>query len=284
MPETVFGTGLTLRFLERDGTSLAVHTWGRGPARVLYVHGLQSHAGWLAEAGPELAGRGVRLSVLDRRGSGRSEGRRGHLDGAAAVLDDYAAFLAEEAAGATGPVTVVGQSFGGSILAALIATGRVPAGIRVVLCAPALGQQRARLDETARAEVRQRRGTSYSVVRLRDEQYTDLPRYLQIMANDGLMVRMVTGSFRAAMVEIEDLYMTDRDSSAGGDPWAALPVHLALPQRDEIIDLDATCAALARLAPHARTERFATTSHYLEFTDVRHAYWDWLAEVARAGN
>ncbi|MEU8891921.1 alpha/beta fold hydrolase [Streptomyces sp. NPDC048442] len=279
MPEVLSGADPLLRSLERGDATLAVHTWGHGPAELLYVHGLQSHAGWLSEAGPELAARGVRLSVLDRRGSGRSTGQRGHLADAASVLDDYAAFLAEADAGATGPLTVVGQSFGGSILAALLATGRVPAGARIVLCAPALGQQRARLDEAARAQARQRTGTSYSAIRLHDEQYTDLPRYLRTMANDGLMVRMLTDSFRAAMIEIEDLYMT-----AGSGPWAAFPVHVALPQCDAIIDLDASRDAVARLAPHAHTERFATTSHYLEFTDVRRAYWDWLAEVARAGD
>ncbi|MFJ3303935.1 alpha/beta hydrolase [Streptomyces sp. NPDC086549] len=277
MPEPSAVTGPTLRYTERGDVSLAVHSWGSGPAELVYVHGLQSHGGWLAETGPALARRGIRVSVPDRRGSGRSTGLRGHLADAAGLLDDYAAHLSGIAAAARGPVTVVGQSFGGSVLAALVATGRVPDGIRIVFCAPALGQQRARLDGPARSRARHRTGTEYSVIHLDDRQYTTLPRYLRTMANDGLMVRMLTDSFRAVMVEIEDLYLT-----AGPEPWAARPVHVALPEQDPVIDLGASLEVLAELAPQARIQRFETTSHYVEFTGVRQAYWDWLAGVVHA--
>ncbi|UYM22854.1 alpha/beta fold hydrolase [Streptomyces albus] len=201
--------------------SLALHTWddGRpGLADLFYVHGLQSHAGWLFETGPALLERGVRLTVLDRRGSGASSGSRGHVPDARTVLDDYGSALGRVAAAAPGPVTLLGQSFGGSLVAALVASGQVPDGTRLVLCAPALGQQRARLDQAARDRVRRARGTSLSVVRLEDEQYTEHPGYLRLMANDGLMVRSVTDSFRAAMVETEDLYV-----EAGPAPGAGVP-------------------------------------------------------------
>lgn len=275
MPDTAVATGPSLRCAHRGGTSLAMHSWGDGPAGLIYVHGLQSHGGWLAETGPALVRRGVRVLVPDRRGSGRSGGLRGHVPDATTLLDDYAEILAQTAAAAREPVTVLGQSFGGSILAALIATGRVPARTRIAFCAPALGQQRARLDGPARSRVRHRTGTAYSVISLEDQQYTMLPRYLRSMANDGLMVRMVTDSFRAVMIELEDLYLT-----AGPEPWAGHPVHVALPEQDPVIDLGASLEVLAELAPQARIQRFETTSHYVEFTGVRHAYWDWLAGVA----
>jgi alpha-beta hydrolase superfamily lysophospholipase len=266
--------------LVRDGVSLALHTWddGRaGLADLFYVHGLQSHAGWLFETGPALLERGVRLVALDRRGSGRSAGPRGHLPDARTVLDDYARALAG-LTGADRPVTVLGQSFGASLVAALVAGGRVPAANPVVLCAPALGQQRVRLDEAARERARRSRGREYSAVPIEDEQYTALPGYLRTMANDALMVRSVTTSFRAAMVEVEDRYL-----DGGPAPWAGRPVHVALPERDSIVDLAASLAVLDTLAPQAEVRTFAATSHYLEFTEVREAYWDWLAEVVRAG-
>ncbi|WP_433386894.1 alpha/beta hydrolase [Micromonospora sp. KLBMP9576] len=271
-------TGPILRYKKRADVRLAVQRWGSGPADLLYIHGLQSHGGWLAETGPALAGRGIRVSVPDRRGSGRSSGPRGHLADAATVLEDYAAHLADTVAAGRAPITVVGQSFGGSILAALVATGRVPVGVRIVFCAPALGQQRARLDEAARERARHRTGTAYSVVGLDDRQYTNLPRYLRAMANDGLMVRMVTDSFRAVMIEIEDLYLR-----AGAEPWAGRPVHVVLPEQDPIIDLAASTQVLQELAPQARIHRLKTVYHYVEFTDVRQAYWDWLAGVTHAG-
>ncbi|ESP95833.1 lysophospholipase [Streptomyces sp. CHA1] len=261
--------------------SLALHTWddGRpGLADLFYVHGLQSHAGWLFETGPALLERGVRLTVLDRRGSGASSGSRGHVPDARTVLDDYGSALGRVAAAAPGPVTLLGQSFGGSLVAALVASGQVPDGTRLVLCAPALGQQRARLDQAARDRVRRARGTSLSVVRLEDEQYTEHPGYLRLMANDGLMVRSVTDSFRAAMVETEDLYV-----EAGPAPWRGRPVWAAYPEQDSIIDGEASTAVLATLAPHTETRRFPVSSHYLEFSDIREQYWDWLAATAREG-
>ncbi|MDT0445418.1 alpha/beta hydrolase [Streptomyces johnsoniae] len=264
-----------------DEETLALHTWddGRpGLADLFYVHGLQSHAGWLFETGPALLKRGVRLTVLDRRGSGASTGPRGHLPDARTALADYGAALARLVATASRPVTVLGQSFGGGLVAAMVASGRVPHGSRIVLCAPALGQQRARFDEAARARVLSERGLDPSVVRIEDEQYTNLPGYLRLMANDGLMVRSVTKSFRAAMVETEDLYV-----AAGPGPWVDRHVWVAYPEQDSIIDLRASESLLAALAPQAVSRRFPVSSHYLEFTDAQEQYWDWVAAVVRGG-
>ncbi|MFD5464483.1 alpha/beta hydrolase [Kitasatospora sp. NPDC127059] len=281
MPEPTTRPDPVVSRVPAGGETLALHTWddGRpGLADLFYVHGLQSHAGWLFETGPALLERGVRLTALDRRGSGASTGPRGHLPDARTVLDDYGTVLAGLAAEAPGPVTVLGQSFGGSLVAAMVASGRIPRGSGVVLCAPALGQQRARLDEAARRRVLSRTGPDASVVQLEDEQYTTVPEYLAWMANDGLMVRSVTDSFRAAMVETEDLY-----ADAGPAPWADREVWVACPDQDSIIDLRASEAMLADLAPQAVARHFPVASHYLEFTDVREQYWDWLAAVVRNG-
>ncbi|MEV7596943.1 alpha/beta fold hydrolase [Kitasatospora sp. NPDC089797] len=281
MREPTTRPGPVLTRLRVGGETLARHTWddGRpGLADLFYVHGLQSHAGWLFETGPALLERGVRLTALDRRGSGASTGPRGHLPDARTALDDYAAALADLADAATDPVTVLGQSFGGSLVAAMVASGRVPQDSGIVLCAPALGQQRARLDEAARLRVRSGGGLAASVVRIEDEQYTTVPGYLGLMANDALMVRSVTDSFRAAMVETEDLY-----TDAGPAPWADREVWVAYPDQDSIIDLRATEAVLADLAPQAVSRHFPVASHYLEFTDVQEQYWDWLAAVVRSG-
>jgi len=277
---TVLSSGHSCREVIRGGESLALHTWNDGRPDLIdlfYIHGLQSHAGWLVETGPALLERGVRLTALDRRGSGLSTGRRGHLDDARLALDDYASVLARVAGAADGPITVIGQSFGASLLAAMVATGRVPKLTRIVLCAPALGQQRARMDDVTRDMVLRRGGDGVSVVEIEDEQYTSMPEYLRMMANDALMVRALTEGFRAAMVEVENLYV-----AAGTEPWSSHRVCVALPERDAIIDQQASLRMLETLAPHAQIRKFPTNSHYLEFTAVRAEYWDWLAEVTLA--
>lgn len=265
-------------FVGRD-VPLALHSWGPPDhvrPTVFYVHGLQSHAGWLSETGTELARRGVGLLSADRRGSGRSKGPRGDVPDVDTLLDDYAQVLAHWAQEVRGRLTVLGQSFGASVLAALVARGQVPAAARVVLCAPALGQQRARNGPDALQQARSNRDTLPTPVRLKDEDYTGEPGYLRMMANDLDMVRAVTGRFRAAMVGVEDAYI-----EAGAPPWADREVFVAVPEDDTIIDTVAALDLVRVIAPQARVHRFASHHHYLEFSPARQAYWDWLANVAR---
>jgi alpha-beta hydrolase superfamily lysophospholipase len=255
-----------------DSTRLALHRWTTPDATsvVFYIHGVQSHAGWLYETGPELNSRGIDVYALDRRGSGRSEGRRGHLPSANIVLDDYALAVTAVAdqVGGPGPVAL-GQSLGGSVLAALWCSRELPVR-KLVLCAPALGQQRARYASAVLEERRARTGTRPQPVGLADGDYTDLPRYRAFLAEDPLMLREVTSATQATLVHLEDQY-------AAGAPRSPLRVDLALPTHDPIIDLAAARTTLHRLTSTVHEEVFDTDRHYLEFTAARTAYWDWLA-------
>ncbi|MEU8976307.1 alpha/beta hydrolase [Streptomyces monashensis] len=274
----------TLSLTASDGTELALHHWApaRPPAAaVFYVHGIQSHAGWLFETGPELAARGLAVYALERRGSGTSGGPRGHLLSAAQVLDDYANAVAVARARTPDvPLTLVGQSFGGSVLAAL-ATQRRTADARLVFCAPALGQQRARHGSgEALAALRSAGGLGTAPLALADADYTDVTAYLDFMANDILMIRQVTSSTRSVMVQLEDAYMR-------GGTWdaapAAHPVHFVRPQQDAIIDLDTSWQVLSGLTRRAIAVDFTDSGHYVEFSAARHRYWDWLAATATGG-
>lgn len=257
-----------------DGTGLALHRWTapEATATLFYIHGIQSHAGWLYETGPELAARGVNVYALDRRGSGRSEGERGHLPSADQLLDDYQRAL-QTVADEKISLTILGQSLGGSVLAALWCTRPLPAR-RLLFCAPALGQQRARHTPDALEERRRRTTTTPQDVGLADHDYTDLSDYQAFLATDPLMLRQITQAAQATLVQVEDRYMA-------ASPLTRLPVDLAVPARDPIIDLAAASKVLHRLAPYAPEREFTTDRHYLEFTAARFAYWDWLAARAR---
>jgi alpha-beta hydrolase superfamily lysophospholipase len=81
------------RFIEAaDGIRLRYLRWSSTPAEpravVIFLHGIASHAGWFAETADELQARGVAVYALDRRGSGRSGGPRGHLPRYERALDD----------------------------------------------------------------------------------------------------------------------------------------------------------------------------------------------------
>ncbi|HEY1644331.1 MAG TPA: alpha/beta hydrolase [Streptosporangiaceae bacterium] len=93
---------------------------GAGPRTVVFVHGLAGHGGEWTETAAELAGTCMTI-CLDQRAHGRSTRRPADL-GREAFADDVAAVV--EAAGAPGPVTLVGQSMGAHT--ALVTAGRHP--------------------------------------------------------------------------------------------------------------------------------------------------------------
>ncbi|MEU6115113.1 alpha/beta fold hydrolase [Streptomyces sp. NPDC047117] len=259
-----------------DGTPLVMRRWLATEARaaLFYLHGIQSHSGWLWETGPFLAERGIEVYALDRRGSGASGGPRGHLPSAGTVLDDYAAALDLVHELTDGmPVTAVGQSLGGSVLAALCAT-RETGLSGAIFCAPALGQQRHRHGPAGLARMRLLSGTETTPVNLKDEQYTELPRYLSFMAHDPLMLRAVTHQSRATFVALEDSYRS---------AVLSLPAALLLPSEDSIIHIGRTCEVMRGLAPHAAVRTFAANSHYVEFSEVRTEYWHCVQEMAIRG-
>jgi alpha-beta hydrolase superfamily lysophospholipase len=85
-------------------------------AGLLLLHGLRSHAQWFSEAAEELAGRGVSVYALDRRGSGSSPGRGGDIERYREWLEEIhdAAILARtEHPGL--PIHLLGHCFGANL-------------------------------------------------------------------------------------------------------------------------------------------------------------------------
>ena len=274
-------SGVTAGAVERiesaDGTTLALHRWeAREPRAVIfYIHGIQSHAGWLFETGPALSARGVTVYALDRRGSGRSGGPRGDVPSLAVLLEDY--MKAGEIVGSRHsglPITALGQSLGGSILAGLVVSGfRADA---LLFCAPALGQVRTRKSAEERAALLERRSSvALRRVALEDSDYTVLIPYLEFIVHDQLMLRNVTERAQAAFYGLELLYEREEAS------WPAVPIALARPRRDPIIALEVAEAFLkSKAEDRLMVAEFPVTEHYLEFSRARHAYWSWVAALA----
>ena len=258
-----------------DGTELALHCWAPAKPRaaLFYIHGIQSHAGWLFETGPQLAARDVAVLALDRRGSGRSGGERGHVGTLELLLSDYLmGIAAARQVIPDAPLVVLGQSLGGSVLAGLCTSGHLRAEA-LIFCAPALGQQRARHNSEKLGRLRECRGLTRSVVTLKDEDYTEDGGYLRFMSEDALMLREVTDSTRSTLVHLEDTY-------AETAATLRVPTFLAAPEHDPIIDLAVSRRWLGRLIGSYRETVFETKHHYIEFSRQRESYWDWLAACA----
>jgi alpha-beta hydrolase superfamily lysophospholipase len=169
------------------------------------------------------------------------------------------------------PVTVLGQSFGASIVAALAASGSLSVD-QLVYCTPALGQQRARHGTKGMAKILELTGLERSPIALEDADYTNQDRYLEFMANDHLMLRQLTDRSRATMVELEQTYL-EREAIS------AVPVHFVRVERDPIIALDEAERVLRQLHGKVSVTTFPIKQHYVEFSSVRRDYWDWLTQV-----
>ena len=123
-----------------DGVQLAVRTWGpdRPAAVVAGITGYGEHAGRYAWLGERLASKGIRLSMHDHRGFGRSGGAPGLISSLETLADDARSAVEQARSGAPeAPWALFGHSMGGALATYLMgAHGLVP---RVgVISSPAL--------------------------------------------------------------------------------------------------------------------------------------------------
>jgi acylglycerol lipase len=104
-----------------DGIVLRGRSWvppGAPQRVVLVVHGLKDHSGRYADVAEALNARGGAVVAFDLRGHGRSDGERAFVSRFGVYgtdLDAERAFVAERFPGL--PLTILGQSMGGAIVA-----------------------------------------------------------------------------------------------------------------------------------------------------------------------
>jgi alpha-beta hydrolase superfamily lysophospholipase len=93
---------------------------GSARARVVCIHGIQSHAGWYEHSCRRLAAAGYAVSFLDRRGAGANPEGRGDTPGFRRLLDDLAEFLRAPPSDEAGlPTFLLAISWGGKPAVAL---------------------------------------------------------------------------------------------------------------------------------------------------------------------
>jgi alpha-beta hydrolase superfamily lysophospholipase len=258
--------------LQRDIT-LALHVWTPEQPHtvVFYVHGTQSHAGWMFETGPALAQLGCAVFALDRRGSGESEGLRGDVASFDVWIEDYLAAMAHARTQHPHlPMLLVGQSFGGAIAVGLACDARASHDA-MILCSPLIVPRPgfdlwkdAAEDQPVR-------------VPAPDEWYTSDATYLDFIKRDDKMTRGLTRRFHAARLALADHY------NAAKTPLANKPCALVVPRSDRMIDLAAARDAYHRLSGNTGIViELPGTDHFLEFSPGRHLLWRLQASFARA--
>ncbi|WNI15001.1 alpha/beta fold hydrolase [Actinacidiphila sp. ITFR-21] len=265
--------------LDGGGVDLALHVWRpRQPAKgaVFYFHGLQSHAGWLWDVGPQFADNDIALFVLDRRGSGISGGARNTVPGVDTVVADYVTALTHvrELIGDALPLTLFGHCLGGSFLAALMHhpdfTVRYDAA---VFCSTWLGRLHARYDEAELEALAADRSEELWDAGLVTEDFTDDPGYRRFIDSDDLAARRITRRSRGTLLALERLYL-DPDRR----PLPAVPTAFVSGLTDPIVDLDATHRVFNDLVSgQGMIIKFPTDRHYLFYTPVSRSLVDWTS-------
>jgi acylglycerol lipase len=250
-----------------DGTELAVaehRAAADGPLAVLH-HGIASHMGWYHGFAGALADAGVTTWIADRRGCGRSGGRRGHMSSWRVVVDDVVRVAEQAAKRHPGrPLHAVGVSLGAAFTLAasirrpdlfttqaLLAPGlassiRVPLHRRVQLLGQSSAFPRTMLD-----------------VPIAPEQFTDRADWREAIRGDPLRTRRVTARF------LTETFLLQRHVRNRGGALR-VPVLALMAERDAIIDNDLVIAALTRSGSRrVRVEIFEGATHVLPATVPR---------------
>ena len=244
-------------FRASDGYEMCVHRYrtvvaSRG--RVVYIHGIQSHAGWYEHSCRALAEAGFEVEFLDRRGSGCNSVARGDTPSWRRLVDDLAELLD------TGPPAVLlSVSWGGKLAVALEAcypgrvrsVGLITPGICPQVRPPLLTRLRiggAWLFAPSR---------TFPIPLEAPALFTSQPQRQAFIREDPLALRRATARFFIESVRLDAAIARVR---------MTVPVLLMLAGKDRITDNERTKAYVAGLhAPQLQVIEYPQASHTLEF-------------------
>ena len=266
-----------IRVIDRNSIDLVLHLWKpEAPiGTVFYLHGLQSHAGWLWEAGRHFAANGVAFYALDRRGCGVSGGSRTELPDVDTMIGDVRTALAHvrECTPRDQPLGLFGHCLGGSVLAGLLHSDGfdIPYDM-AMFCSSWLGKLHMTMDADQRHALATCQDESLWDAGLRAEDFTGIPQFRDYVANDPLARRSITAASRRQILKLEELYV------GAGVPKADVPITYLSGRKDRVIDLDRSRKAFSDLAGNkGRLVDFDTDKHYLLFTEARYDLIDWVS-------
>lgn len=236
----------------------------------LYLHGVQSHSGWLIPSAEELARRGVAVYAPDRRGSGRSPAPHGDLADHRLLLEDLRALIAFVREREPGKKLHLGGLCWGARLALPIAVERSLGITSVVLVSPGLCLRadypwQKKLSIAAANVVQPQKRFPLP---LRDEWFTANPVYLDFIRRDELGLRQVTARF------LRETFRLQR-KALRAFRRVTLPLFMMLAGADEIVDVPRSVDLFAKTAgPSRRLKVYPGWRHSIEFEPNNQLFFD----------
>jgi alpha-beta hydrolase superfamily lysophospholipase len=254
-------------------------------ARVVYLHGIQSHGGWYERSCSHLAQAGFEVYFLDRRGSGLNEQARGDTPSFRRLLDDIAEFLRELKKRQPDAKTILlAVSWGGKLAAALQRRHPGLTDALALLCPGFIPQVSPPFGQRLRILLaRLFRPRRLFPIPLNDpELFTQTPRWLEFLRQDQLALHEATARFLVESVRL-DAYLRFVPKHV------RVPVLLMLAGRDRIIDNARTAAYVQQFAaPEVRVIEFPEAHHTLEFEPAPAHFLggltEWMRQQTDAGS
>jgi len=276
-----------------DGYLLQYRHWsaaGSAPrARIVALHGIQSHSGWYTYSSRRLAEAGYEVFFLDRRGAGLNRCSRGHALHSERLINDVVQFLTrlhrQQDSEQRRPIVLLGVSWGGK-LAAAVAQRHPQLLSAIALLYPGI---------FSKMQPRQRDlwklrfieaigwGMGHVPIPLNDPQlFTSDPQWQEHIRRDELALLTATVSFLLSSQKLTELVTVSREHERPAS--CNLPALLMLAGRDDVIDNAQTRAWFERWAgPSRMLIEYPNARHTLEFESDRDRFIDdliaWLADV-----
>jgi alpha-beta hydrolase superfamily lysophospholipase len=253
-------------------------------ARVVILHGIQSHSGWYLHSSSRICAAGFEVFYLDRRGSGLNAEKRGHVDNLQVLLDDVVLFLSRvRIQEPRRPVILIGVSWGGKLATAtakehpqmIDGLGLICPGLFPVVDPSIIQKVRIAL---ARVYYRYR----HFPIPLNDpELFTATPRWLEYLRTDPLSLHRATA---ALLVTSKQMDWFVRNAAEK----ISMPVLLMLAGKDRILDNARTRAYFEQFAGENKTLiEYPGANHTLEFEPDPEPFINdligWLGELSCRG-
>jgi alpha-beta hydrolase superfamily lysophospholipase len=242
---------------------------GTPRAELVFIHGIQSHAGWYEYSCTRFSQAGYRVSFLDRRGAGMNTAMRGDARGGfRRLVDDLAEFLGAMPRtvprGHTVsrlPVFLCAISWGGKLAAAL--ERRHPGLIDglVLFCPGFAARVRPPLRERLLILLcRLVRPSKRFPIPLSDpELFTANPHWMQFLRDDPLRLHQATARLLIESVRL-DGYLRFVPK------YVHVPVLVLLAEHDRIINNGKVRSFVERfVTPDKEIHEYAGAHHTLEF-------------------
>ena len=253
---------------------IAYRYWQGGSSHVLiYLHGIQSHSGWLVDSGKKLAQKGFTVYAPDRRGSGLSEFPVGDIESYQVYLQDLRSFFSfVRQREPYKKIHLMGLCWGARLCLPLCVDKEKEIS-SVILLSPGLFP---RVDYSFFKKIEI--GWNYFIhpkkkfsLPLKDSFFTQNPIYLKFIEEDPLGLRRVSARFLIETLKLNQLARKVL-------PQVHQPIYLLLAGQDKIVDTEKTIAQFQK-NQHLNLciKLYPGWEHTLEFEPAAERFYDDLA-------